>query len=355
MEPEVLETEPEVQNSEPEQTQNSSSEPENSMSDYFKLKTSNLGNSPGDLEVSAKLDISRPNFGLEALNSPKPKPVPMVTPQEILAKTIELSESKNHDLTRTEIEELHKITQMILKSDPGCDVAFYAEKVLQILLEKQQQELENTLHVTQFMPSFLEETQIERKIKNRHSSPKKPKVPKPRIPLGNITNFVQKLDYPEISEKSQFIEVKNSSHISEIPKNFETRESQIPEIEENRLSQLSVISQKCDEILKKTKTLQEESRKCDETQLSENSHFVSKLSPNREKGDSRLFTMSQNTSKSSQNHENDLRLSRMSQNTDLAVIDEESLNCDETQVTESQISPKGSQNRESVESRFTQL
>ena len=380
MGPEVIETEPEVQKSEPEPTSNS--EPENSMSDYFKLKTSNLGNSPGDFDFSAKLNFSRPNFGLEELNSPKPKPVSMVTPQEILAKTIELSESKNHDLTRTEIEELHKITQMIIKSDPGCDVAFYAEKVLKILLEKQLGELENTINVTQFLPSFLEETsqicEQNRKIQNRHSSPKKPKVPKPRVPLGNITNFVQKLDYQEISEKSQFFEVKNSSPVSEISKNL--RDSAIPEIEENRLSKLSVISQKCDEILQKTKNLQEESQKCDETQISE------KSSQNRESAYSRLSQnydetqISENFQKSSQSSENNPRISqkcdetqisenslrlpqnresvisRISQNTDLSVIAEESQNCEEVQFSEySQMPSKSSQNRESTESRFTRL
>ena len=139
----------------------SNSEQDNSMSEYFKLKTSNLGKSPGDLDFSAKLNLSRPNFGLEELNSPKPKPVSMITPAEILKETIELSESKNHNLNRNDLEELHIIAQMVVKSSPGRNVSFYAQQVLTMLLEKQQKQLEEeTIHVTQFLPSFLEETKV---------------------------------------------------------------------------------------------------------------------------------------------------------------------------------------------------
>ena len=139
----------------------SNSEQDNSMSDYFKLKTSNLGKSPGDLDFSAKLNLSRPNFGLDELNSPKPKPVSMITPAEIFKQTIELSESKNHNLTQNDLKELHNIAQMVIKSSPGHDVSFYAQQVLTMLLEKQQKQLqEETIHVTQFLPSFLEETKV---------------------------------------------------------------------------------------------------------------------------------------------------------------------------------------------------
>ena len=148
-----------IEESESETIENDSKS--NSMSEYFKLKTSNLGKSPGDLDFSAKLNLSRPNFGLEELNSPKPKPVSMITPAEILKLTIELSESKNHNLNRNDLEELHKIAQMVVKSSPGHNVSFYAQQVLTMLLEKQQKQLEEeTIHVTQFLPSFLEETKV---------------------------------------------------------------------------------------------------------------------------------------------------------------------------------------------------
>ena len=212
----------------------SNSEQENSMSDYFKLKTSNLGKSPGDLDFSAKLNLSRPNFGLDELNSPKPKPVSMITPAEILKETIELSESKNHNLTQNDLKELHNIAQMVIKSSPGHDVSFYAQQVLTMLLEKQQKQLqEETIHVTQFLPSFLEETKINNfsRIENRHSSPKKVKLPSPkeRQPLGNITNFVQKLEY---SEQLQ----------SEKQVNFEDQKEVFDVSDDSRLTHLSVIS-----------------------------------------------------------------------------------------------------------------
>ena len=230
-----IESESETIENEPPGSENSQ---ENSMSDYFKLKTSNLGNSPGDLDFSAKLNLSRPNFGLEELNSPKPKPVAMITPADILKHTVELSESKDHNLTQNDLEELHQIAQMVIQSSPGHKVPFYAEKVLKMLLEKQQQELEQTMHVTQFLPSFLEETtQVQpKKIVNRHSSPikVKPKF-KERQPFGDITNHVQKLE---------FAEQLHSAQKAEKTVNFgeNTIVSEKSQNDSSRLTHLSIIS-----------------------------------------------------------------------------------------------------------------
>ena len=88
-----------------------------------------------------------------------------------------------------EKQEIHEVAKLVLSSSPGHETNYYAQIVLKTLLEKQLKELETTLHVTQFLPSFLENsTEIsespqqivlksaEKKrnsISQRHSSPKK--------------------------------------------------------------------------------------------------------------------------------------------------------------------------------------
>ena len=89
-----------------------------------------------------------------------------------------------------EKQEIHEVAKLVLSSSPGHETNYYAQIVLKKLLEKQLKELETTLHVTQFLPSFLESsTEIsesppqqivlksaEKKrnsISQRHSSPKK--------------------------------------------------------------------------------------------------------------------------------------------------------------------------------------
>ena len=102
------------------------------------------------------MSIARPDFGLEIRKSPKPKPVAMVTAVDILKEAVSLSISKHHDLTIKEKQDIHENAKLILASSPGHEANFYAKIVLKKLLEKQKEELENTLHVTQFLPSFLE-------------------------------------------------------------------------------------------------------------------------------------------------------------------------------------------------------
>ena len=105
-------------------------------------------------------------------------------------EAVSLSISKQYDLTVKEKQEIHEVAKLVLSSSPGHETNYYAQIVLKKLLEKQLKELETTLHVTQFLPSFLESsTEIsesppqqivlksaEKKrnsISQRHSSPKK--------------------------------------------------------------------------------------------------------------------------------------------------------------------------------------
>ena len=74
----------------------------------------------------------------------------------LLQEAVSLSISKQHDLTVKDKEEIHEVAKLILVSSPGHETDYYARIVLKKLLEKQKQELEDTLHVTQFLPSFLE-------------------------------------------------------------------------------------------------------------------------------------------------------------------------------------------------------
>ena len=101
-----------------------------------------------------------------------------------------MSISKQHDLTVKDKDEIHEVAKLILVSSPGHEADYYARIVFKKLLEKQKQELEDTLHVTQFLPSFLENSlesnkkQITkpqdpgRRASIRHSSPKKQDVTK---------------------------------------------------------------------------------------------------------------------------------------------------------------------------------
>ena len=104
-------------------------------------------------------------------------------------EAVSLSITKQYDLTVKEKQEIHEVAKLVLSSSPGHETNYYAQIVLKTLLEKQLKELETTLHVTQFLPSFLESsTEIsespqqivlksaEKKrnsISQRHSSPKK--------------------------------------------------------------------------------------------------------------------------------------------------------------------------------------
>ena len=198
------------------QQEASKSESDESITDYFQHRTSNLGTSLGS-NSGSKLASLRPNFGLDIMNSPKPDPKPMVTLEDIVKETISLSESKHHDLSIKEQNQMHEIAAMLLTASPGHEAKYYANIVLKKMLEKQKQELEATLHVTQFMPSFLEDSgewkskrnsivkmpsflqdsgewKSKRNsiVKNRHSSPKKLTKPKShiprRVPMENITN-----------------------------------------------------------------------------------------------------------------------------------------------------------------------
>ena len=87
-------------------------------------------------------------------------------------------------MTVKEKHDIHEVAKIVLSSSPGHEANYYAQIVLKKLLEKQIQEMESTLHVTQFLPSFLENSaEFEAKqvvksskrnsISQRHSSPKK--------------------------------------------------------------------------------------------------------------------------------------------------------------------------------------
>ena len=95
-----------------------------------------------------------------------------------------------------------KRTGKILFNFPGHEAEYYARIVLTKLLEKQKQELEETLYVTQFLPSFLENSteahknQItksqdttSRRASIRHSSPKKQDVTKNRDAIDETTRY----------------------------------------------------------------------------------------------------------------------------------------------------------------------
>merc|ERR1711971_602267 len=243
--------------------------PSESMSEYFQHKTSNLGYSLGS-HSGSKLSIPRPDFGLEIHNSPKPKPVTLVTAADVLEEAVSLSISKQYDLTVKEKQEIHEVAKLVLSSSPGHETNYYAQIVLKTLLEKQLKELETTLHVTQFLPSFLESsTEIsespqqivlksaEKKrnsISQRHSSPKKqqdnmsknknipahiieqPKrsgIPKRVLPMAP-------LDVPEKLEKP--------NQTSEIPK----QTSEIPKQTSEIFKKTSVVHKKTSKILEHT-------------------------------------------------------------------------------------------------------
>merc|ERR1711971_161716 len=173
---------------------------------------------------------------------------------DVLEEAVSLSISKQYDLTVKEKQEIHEVAKLVLSSSPGHETNYYVQIVLKTLLEKQLKELETTLHVTQFLPSFLESsTEIsespqqivlksaEKKrnsISQRHSSPKKqqdnmsknknipahiieqPKrsgIPKRVLPMAP-------LDIPEKLEKPNQTS-KNPKQTSEIHK----KTSKIPE------------------------------------------------------------------------------------------------------------------------------
>merc|ERR1740129_143036 len=97
--------------------ESSESGPSESMSEYFQHKTSNLGYSLGS-HSGSKLSIPRPDFGLEIHNSPKPKPVTLVTTADVLEEAVSLSISKQYDLTVKEKQEIHEVAKLVLSSSP---------------------------------------------------------------------------------------------------------------------------------------------------------------------------------------------------------------------------------------------
>merc|ERR1711971_484972 len=240
--------------------------PSESMSEYFQHKTSNLGYSLGS-HSGSKLSIPRPDFGLEIHNSPKPKPVTLVTAADVLEEAVSLSISKQYDLTVKEKQEIHEVAKLVLSSSPGHETNYYAQIVLKTLLEKQLKELETTLHVTQFLPSFLESsTEIsespqqivlksaEKKrnsISQRHSSPKKqqdnmsknknipahiieqPKrsgIPKRVLPMAPL-DIPEKLEKPNQTSKNpkQTSEIPQTSEIFKTTSVVHKKTSKIPE------------------------------------------------------------------------------------------------------------------------------
>merc|ERR1711971_1226794 len=189
---------------------------------------------------------------------------------DVLEEAVSLSISKQYDLTVKEKQEIHEVAKLVLSSSPGHETNYYVQIVLKTLLEKQLKELETTLHVTQFLPSFLESsTEIsespqqivlksaEKKrnsISQRHSSPKKqqdnmsknknipahiieqPKrsgIPKRVLPMAP-------LDVPEKLEKP--------NQTSEIPK----QTSEIPKQTSEIFKKTSVVHKKTSKILEHT-------------------------------------------------------------------------------------------------------
>jgi hypothetical protein len=122
----------------------------------------------------------------------------------IIRETISLSQSKNIDLTeKHDEEEISEIAKIILQASPGKSAKYYAQLVLAAILEKEQLFDSTSTNLTQFMPSFLEDssTNIDAEksskmmrrisgISQRHSSPKKSQKTTlmKRIPMGNLTN-----------------------------------------------------------------------------------------------------------------------------------------------------------------------
>merc|ERR1711971_1281759 len=179
---------------------------------------------------------------------------------DVLEEAVSLSISKQYDLTVKEKQEIHEVAKLVLSSSPGHETNYYVQIVLKTLLEKQLKELETTLHVTQFLPSFLESsTEIsespqqivlksaEKKrnsISQRHSSPKKqqdnmsknknipahiieqPKrsgIPKRVLPMAP-------LDIPEKLEKpNQTSEIPQTSEIFKTTSVVHKKTSKIPE------------------------------------------------------------------------------------------------------------------------------
>ena len=164
-----------------------------SMTDYFQHGSSKLGRSLS----SSNSGHSRPHFGFDGpLSSPGNRPVALIDEAEIVKEAIALSMSKNHDLTKEQEIELSEIAKMVRDASPGHDAKFYAALVLKKILELEKAELEASLQLEQGLPSFLEQTvEVRRRSGVLHSSPKKTqqpkndsKIPRKRVPLGNLTN-----------------------------------------------------------------------------------------------------------------------------------------------------------------------
>merc|ERR1711971_646735 len=186
---------------------------------------------------------------------------------DVLEEAVSLSISKQYDLTVKEKQEIHEVAKLVLSSSPGHETNYYAQIVLKILLEKQLKELETTLHVTQFLPSFLESsTEIsespqqivlksaEKKrnsISQRHSSPKKqqdnmsknknipahiieqPKrsgIPKRVLPMAPL-DIPEKLEKPNQTSKNpkQTSEIPQTSEIFKTTSVVHKKTSKIPE------------------------------------------------------------------------------------------------------------------------------
>ena len=193
-----------------------------SISDYFQHKTSNIGHSLGSSSGEKLRDI-RPNFGLQIENSPKPKPVAMITSADVIKEAVTLSESKNHNLTASDLAKIHSIAKMILISSPGHDVQFYAQHVLKNHLLRQKQELQSQklANVTQFLPSILEDSATgETNIKHqknvkfqKHSSPKKMDTKREeskRVPMEDITKATLALESLSVQDTPKRDSVEHS-------------------------------------------------------------------------------------------------------------------------------------------------